>query len=145
MKLTADPINIDGDYNRNGIPTDHPLKASAVFFTKVAEINAYLCAVRNALSSGLGIDESSFIKIPVAFKVEGGGAFSTELPNMINMIAVQNEQRVMRLVVPEPFFEPFFEDLHIKLASIAIKPACCFLLTPENHVTEVERPTVPAI
>lgn len=64
------------------------------------------------MADGLGIDASNLIKVPVAFKADGaGGPRDTELPNMVNLIAVRNASGIRRIAVPEPFFVPFSDML----------------------------------
>lgn len=92
---------------------DHPLNAE-----RIAEINGNLALIRTTLSKGLGIKVSELIRVPVAFNVDGGGGpRDTYLPNMINMIVVKNASGIRRLVVPDPFFEPFADQLVAELES----------------------------
>ncbi|NLB69452.1 MAG: hypothetical protein GX804_07195, partial [Lentisphaerae bacterium] len=74
---------------------------------KVTEINTELAAVRHILAQELGIDDSNFIKVPVAFKIVGGGSYDTVLPNMVNMVVIKPLSGNPVLVVPHPGFVPF--------------------------------------
>jgi len=89
---------------------------------KVAFIESRLAAVRTSLSEGLGIPESQFIKVPVAFSVAGWSLNApkagTFLPNSVNMLVVKNSSGTRRLVIPFPYFDPFLEDLVPKLTTI---------------------------
>ena len=87
----------------------------------LALINNKLAAIRSALSSGLGINQNDFIKVPVPFTVDGGildPNAETYLPNMVNMLVVKNASGQKRLAIPEPFFTPLKADLTTKLTAV---------------------------
>lgn len=87
----------------------------------LALINNKLAAIRSALSSGLGINETEFIRVPIAFSVDGGildpDAW-TYLPNMINMLVAKNASYDKSLAIPEPFFAPFKQDVITRLSAV---------------------------
>jgi hypothetical protein len=87
----------------------------------LALITNKLAAVRSALSSGLGINEADFIKVPVPFTVHGGmlnPEAQCYLPNMINMLVVRNAGGQRKLAVPNPCFGPILQTLATDLSNI---------------------------
>lgn len=73
------------------------------------------------MSTGLGIDQNDFIKVPVVFSVEGGildPSSITYLPNMVNMLAVKNVSGQRKLLLPNPYFNPLKADLSTKLIAV---------------------------
>ena len=86
---------------------------------RIAAISSHLATVRSVLAQGLGINESTLIKVPVAFTLDGDRSVKTYLPNMVNMIVVKNTSGIRRLVVPEPFFVPFSDALLGELDSLS--------------------------
>jgi len=82
---------------------------------QITTISNKLAGVRSALSSGLGIDESEFLRIPVAFSIDTPSR--PYLPNMVNMLVVRAEA-TRKLVIPEPFFDPFLVYLDTELAAV---------------------------
>lgn len=110
---------------------------------KVAYVEARLAAVRQVLSDGLGISQSQFIKIPVAFTVNewtlAAPAARTYLPNTINMLVVKNTSGTRRLVMPDPFFAPILEDSMSKLTAAGYASAELRAInTSEAHVAAGE-------
>jgi hypothetical protein len=81
---------------------------------RLTTINNKLARVRSALSSGLGIAEVQFIKMPVAFSIDTPSRYY--LPNMVNMLVVKTAG-ARKLVIPKPFFDPFEVDLDTKLTA----------------------------
>jgi len=84
---------------------------------RVAAISDHLASVRNTLAQGLGVNENTFIKIPVAFTLGADGNVKTYLPNMINMIVLKKSSGEKRLIVPRPYYMPFVLDLDTKLTA----------------------------
>lgn len=105
---------------------------------KVAFIESRLAAVRTSLSEGLGIPESQFIKVPVAFSVIDWGLNNpqvrTFLPNSVNMLVVKNSSGTRRLLLPDSFFTPFVDDLDAKLGAIGfVWEEVLWICTTEPH------------
>jgi hypothetical protein len=96
------------------------LAAYAANTAKVALVQTRLAAVRASLSAGLEIPESQFIKVPVAFSVDDWYLAEPRaravLPNLVNMLVVKNTSGVRRLILPDPCFEPFADELEMRLA-----------------------------
>ncbi len=96
------------------------LASYAANTAKVALVQTRLSAVRASLSAGLGIPESQFIRVPVAFSVNDWYLAEPRaravLPNLVNMLVVKNTSGVRRLILPDPFFEPFADELEMRLA-----------------------------
>jgi hypothetical protein len=85
-----------------------------------------IAAIRSALSTGLGIDQNDFIKVPVLFSVEGGildPSSITYLPNTVNMLILKNISGQRKLLLPKPYFDPLKTDLSAKLMAVGYQAA----------------------
>ena len=92
---------------------------------RVAAINSYLATVRANLAQGLGLNQNDFIRVPVPFTVVANQA-QTVLPNMMNMIVVKNAASTRRILMPEPYFDPFFNDIGVKLTNLGYQSSEIF-------------------
>jgi len=100
---------------------------------RVAEICNHLAAVRSALAQGLGVNESTFIKVPVAFTLDTDEYVETYLPNMINMIVVKPASGAPKLVPPRPFFVPYVLSFESSINNAGFEGSGEFVDTSGPH------------